>query len=276
MRETVYQIGLAEHGYPLTIALVADLHGRHYTKVIRSLATRKPDIIAVAGDFMYGLVEFDRTRNQDIPMVLQSRDTLPFLSACAGIAPTYVSLGNHECFVWEDDIELIWNTGCILLENSWEKTAYNSANEAKSPLLIGGLTSARCTEFQLYRQARHLTDRFFVLQDEYIGDGKPATDWLDAFEAQKGYKLLLCHHPEYWEPYLKDRHIDLVLSGHAHGGQIRILGQGLFAPGQGILPKYTGGIHNGAYGKLVISRGLANTSRFIPRLFNRTELVYIQ
>ena len=84
MRETVYQIGLAEHGYPLTIALVADLHGRHYTKVIRSLATRKPDIIAVAGDFMYGLVEFDRSRNQDIPMVLQSRDTLPFLSACAG------------------------------------------------------------------------------------------------------------------------------------------------------------------------------------------------
>lgn len=54
--------------------------------------------------------------------------------------------------------------------------------------------------------------------------------------------------------------IDLVLSGHAHGGQIRLFGQGLFAPGQGILPKYTSGVHE----NMIISKGLANTAGTIP------------
>ena len=65
--------------------------------------------------------------------------------------------------------------------------------------------------------------------------------------------------------------IDLTLSGHAHGGQIRLLGQGLFAPGQGVLPRYTSGVYEG---RLIVSRGLANTT-FVPRLFNPTEMVYI-
>ena len=64
---------------------------------------------------------------------------------------------------------------------------------------------------------------------------------------------------------------DLILSGHAHGGQIRLFGRGLFAPGQGIFPKYTSGIH----GSMIISRGLSNTGGMIPRLFNRREIVYI-
>jgi predicted MPP superfamily phosphohydrolase len=81
----------------------------------------------------------------------------------------------------------------------------------------------------------------------------------------------LCHHPEYRDKYLKDRSIDLILSGHAHGGQIRLLGRGLYAPGQGIFPKYTSGIH----ANMIISRGLSNTAGFIPRLFNPREIVYI-
>ena len=82
---------------------------------------------------------------------------------------------------------------------------------------------------------------------------------------------LLCHHPEYWPRYVRDLPVDLTLSGHAHGGQIRLFGQGLFAPGQGLFPRYTSGVHEG---RLVISRGLANTTR-IPRLFNPTELVCV-
>ena len=72
---------------------------------------------------------------------------------------------------------------------------------------------------------------------------------------------------------LRDRNIDLVLSGHAHGGQIRLLGRGLYAPGQGILPAYTGGLHSGPHGKLLISRGLSNTALPVPRLFNPPEIV---
>ena len=90
----------------------------------------------------------------------------------------------------------------------------------------------------------------------------------------------MCHHPEYWcmqPPMLKDHPIDLVLSGHAHGGQIRLFGQGLFAPGQGLLPRYTGGLYEGPHGNMIVSRGLANTAPPpIPRLFNPREVVTIR
>ena len=83
----------------------------------------------------------------------------------------------------------------------------------------------------------------------------------------------MSHHPEYYDKYLYvyDNDIDLVLSGHCHGGQIRLFGRGLFAPDQGILPKLTKGV----YKKMIISAGLSNTAKPIPRLFNPTEIVYI-
>ena len=70
---------------------------------------------------------------------------------------------------------------------------------------------------------------------------------------------------------MKNRKIDLILSGHNHGGVIRILGKGLYARNQGLFPKYDGGIFDS---RLIVSRGLSNT-KHIPRLFNPTELVYI-
>ena len=63
----------------------------------------------------------------------------------------------------------------------------------------------------------------------------------------------------------------LVLSGHAHGGQVRLFGRGLYAPGQGLLPRYTEGVH---FRRLAVSRGLSNT-QLVPRLFNPPEIVYL-
>lgn len=100
----------------------------------------------------------------------------------------------------------------------------------------------------------------------------PEVNWLDEFEAQEGFKVLLDHHPENYKPYTKSRDIDLILSGHAHGGQIRLLGKGLYGRSQGFLPKYDGGLFDK---KLVVSRGLANTLP-IPRLWNPTELVLVE
>ena len=99
--------------------------------------------------------------------------------------------------------------------------------------------------------------------------------WLDIFENQDGYKVLLCHHPEYWslrEPWLSEKRIDFVLSGYAHGSQVRFFGRGLYTPGQGWFPKYTGGVYDG---KRIISRGLANTAG-VPRVFNQLEIVYLE
>lgn len=94
---------------------------------------------------------------------------------------------------------------------------------------------------------------------------------LNEFEKQDGFKILLDHHPENFERITKGRDIDLVLSGHAHGEQIRVLNHRLYAPHQGFFPKYTSGVYDN---KLVVSRGLANI-KLIPRIGNPTELVYI-
>ena len=66
--------------------------------------------------------------------------------------------------------------------------------------------------------------------------------------------------------------IDLTVSGHAHGGQWRFLGRGVYAPDQGLFPKYTSGLHEN---RLVISRGVANSVPLVPRFFNPCEVVTV-
>ena len=70
------------------------------------------------------------------------------------------------------------------------------------------------------------------------------------------------------------RNIDLTLCGHAHGGQIQIFGRGLYAPGQGLFPKLTHGLHDG--GKMLISRGMTNGAKpRVPRINNPCELIIL-
>ncbi|MFJ8526467.1 metallophosphoesterase [Bacillus sp. NPDC094106] len=90
-----------------------------------------------------------------------------------------------------------------------------------------------------------------------------------------GYKLLLSHRPELLQVYAEQQ-IDLVLSGHAHGGQVRLpLIGGLVAPNQGVLPKYTAGLYEEQNTSMIVSRGLGNS--VIPqRVFNRPEIVVVQ
>jgi len=103
----------------------------------------------------------------------------------------------------------------------------------------------------------------------------PDTDFLDRFEKEKEFRLLLCHHPEVYRDYVRGRDIDFTLCGHAHGGQIQIRGRGLYAPGQGFLPKLTHGLHDG--GKMMISRGMTNGAKpRIPRINNPCELILLE
>ena len=82
----------------------------------------------------------------------------------------------------------------------------------------------------------------------------------------------MCHHPEYYEWYPIIKSADLVLSGHAHGGQWRFFGRGVYAPGQGLWPKYTKGVYDG---RLVVSAGCSNSTTPVPRLFNPSEVVFV-
>ena len=162
-----------------------------------------------------------------------NRSYVSFVREMTVIAPTFIGLGNHDV-VYKSSVSVnIAKTKAILVDN--RHIEYNG-------LLIGGLS----------------TDRDLV--------------WLKSFASNSRYKILICHHPEYYEKYIRDNNINLILSGHAHGGQVCLFGRGLFSPGQGVFPKYTSGVYEN---RLIVSRGIANTAA-IPRIFNKQEVVCIE
>ncbi len=252
MRTTVYKLESKKVNQKLKIALVSDLHDKSAEKVLEALKKASPDIIAIPGDLTSRLDLLDGEPSHDKMGTISHKNAFWLLSEASKLAPTYYSFGNHELCghnykknfgrrCHEKNLSEIRKSGAVLLDDEYT---------VKGNFVIGGLTTGH-------------TNR----------DMSPHTGWLDGFSARSEFKILLCHHPEYYEKHLKHRDIDIILSGHAHGGQIRIFGMGLFAPNQGILPKYTSGLHDR---KLVVSRGLANTAGIIPRLFNPTELVIIE
>lgn len=251
MTETVYTLP----GVP-KLALLSDLHARPYQHVTDSLRKNRPEMICIAGDCFYG----SRPEDDVSPLVSQP-NVLPFLEVCAQIAPTYLSLGNHEQWLDDQDLESIRKTGTVILDNEWME---------RDGFVIGGLTSGYCTDYRRFRAGlpaggeRYPED---LCQPEKTH--LPDTTWLKDFVAVPGRHLLICHHPEYFPLIPEDI---LVLAGHAHGGQWRLFGHGVFAPGQGFWPKYTKGVYEG---RLVVSAGLSNTAR-IPRFFNPTEVVYLR
>lgn len=200
-----------------------------------------------------------------------------FIERVNGIAPTFFSYGNHEWLLTQVDVDRIERTGITILDNKW--CAYDG-------LYIGGLSSpdvSKYWKFQAKYRSDYPEDTRGNIKTEYHKSASfewrktPEYEWLNEFEAQDGYKVLICHHPEHWalrESMVVNRKVDLVLAGHAHGGQIRIGNRGIYASDQGMFPKYTSGIHEGKYGKMIISRGLSNPT-IVPRLFNPPEMVYI-
>ena len=258
MQETFYHIP----GCPFRIALVSDLHERPFDAVYESLRRRQPDLICVAGDFLYGVLP-----KNDLKL-REAKQVLPFFAACAGIAPTFASIGNHEWLLTPGDAALLAESGAVLLDN-----AFRTLRLRDEDVVIGGLSSARFSEYRRLCTAEGSVG-FSETANEAskFSHAPPETGWLSDFCAAPGRRILLCHHPEYYPCFLRALDVDLILSGHAHGGQIRLFGRGLFAPGQGLLPRLTSGVVDG---RLVISRGLANTV-IIPRVFNPPELVYIE
>lgn len=235
-------------GAKLKVAVVADLHGKPTEKLMEALKGEKPDIIACPGDLATvgeyddRLVDPERREKR-----LKTQDgALLFLRKAVKIAPVFYSRGNHEWGI--DDVyrEAVKSTGAVLLENEWVKF---------EDIWIGGQNSARCGA--VYRDGKEITEK----------NRKPDIEWLE--DSPEGFKILLCHHPEYYD--LVEPYADLILSGHSHGSQIILFGHGLFAPGQGWFPKYT----KGQYGKMIVSAGLTNTT-WVPRINNPTELVIIE
>ena len=164
-----------------------------------------------------------------------------FLKTVPEIVPVFYSVGNHErkFRLRETYMQKVAESKAVLLDN--ESMDFHGVR-------IGGLSSAK--------------------------DKVPDLQFLTRFEKESGYRLLLCHHPEMYRDYVRGRDIDLTLCGHAHGGQIQFFGRGLYAPGQGLFPKLTHGLHDG--GKMLISRGMTNGAKpRVPRINNPCELIIL-
>ena len=251
--KTEYSLSGKRFARKLCFAVVSDLHSNEHTQIetiVDKIKSEKVDFILMPGDI------FERL---DGSKPLAKKAGFELMSACAKIAPVFYSIGNHENggigswnaikwskiksipFVYDGkDLDKIFERGVTLLDNEYV---------IEDGIAFGGLSSGMINE------KRH-----------------PDTQWLDEFCMLDCPKILLCHHPEYYKKYLRNRDIDLIVSGHAHGGQWRVFGRGVFAPGQGIFPKYTSGIYDG---KLVVSRGL-KPSGHIPRIFNNPEVVFVK
>ena len=217
----------------LRFVFVSDLHGYDNNRLISEIRALSPDAILIPGDFIHSNKHF--------------KDGIEFLDMVAGVAPTFCSLGNHEMKFSGDVHSIAHEAGVRLLDN--ETAEFMSVK-------IGGLSSGYMKDEK---------------QGHFERTPRPDVEWLRTFASEDGYKILLSHHPEYYPRYIRDLSIDLTLSGHAHGGQWRIFGRGVFAPGQGLFPKYTSGLYDG---KLIVSRGLGNMNPF-PRINNSPEIIVI-
>lgn len=259
MKEITY------HGFPVSLALLADLHNTDPAPIIASLRVHQPSLIAITGDVLYGSAPVD----DQSPLETQ-KNVLPFLKACCSIAPAFLSLGNHEWMLDSTDIKEIEKTGVTVLDNSWITTVVNGKE-----IVLGGLTSGYVTDYRAFRATTGGSVRY-PKKEGLSGIGgmrsehKPDVSWLPAYSSVPGYHIALSHHPEYY-PLIPEG-INLILSGHAHGGQWRVFGRGVWSPGQGWWPRYTKGVYDG---RMVVSAGLSNTT-WVPRIGNPTEVVYLE
>ena len=221
------------------LAVVSDLHNRRFDDILSACA--RAEAMLIPGDLIH---RYPRSAARG----------LDFLRQMAARMPTYYTYGNHEDQCDEAFEAQVRDTGAVLLNN-----AYCSDDG----LVIAGL---------------HLYDkpRLFSLHDRRnIGDGLvgAATRMLRTVERQEGFRLVLCHKPEHFARRVQAFDIDLTVSGHAHGGQIRLCGRGLYAPHQGMLPKWTRGLYEN--GRLLVSAGATNTE-LVPRIGNPCEILLVR
>ncbi len=230
------------------IAQVSDLHNAEFgtgnTKLLQAISESRPDIIVTTGDFI------DRNHtSMDI--------ALDFAQNAVRIAPVYYVSGNHEAALSQYDElkEGLKSAGVIVLEDEAVQLAHNGSTVT----LIG------------------LSDPNFAVGSDALEEtpAMVSTKLNSLLESENGYTILLSHRPELFETYVSCG-VDLVFSGHAHGGQFRLpLIGGLVAPNQGLFPKYDAGLYTDANTNMVVSRGIGNS--IIPfRFNNRPEVVLVE
>jgi len=226
------------------IVQISDLHnaefGENNEKLLLMLKQADADIIAITGDMI-------DSRNTDVDVAIS------FAQKAVNIAPVYYVNGNHESRVLGEYEKLkqgLTDTGVTILENS------------SADITIGDETITLIG-------INDPTFRMELVDDTM--EQNIAHQLVNVIPDNDNYKVLLAHRPEYFDVYAGN--VDLVLSGHAHGGQFRIpFVGGLVAPGQGFFPEYYEGSHIKENTEMIVSRGIGNS--IIPfRINNKPEII---
>lgn len=221
------------------ILQISDLHnkafGRNQSRLMKRIEAEAFDIIVITGDIA------DSRRYDPEPV-------LALIPQLIRLAPVYYVTGNHESDI--TDYERL-----------------------EAEMMASGVVVLRNRAVELNREEAVI--RLAGIDDPtmHFGTGFESA-LIELASSEAGYTMLLSHRPEKLDLY-SALDYDLVFSGHAHGGQIRLpfLG-GIIAPHQGLFPDLTEGVHTLGTTSLVISRGLGN-SLFPFRLFNPPELVLV-
>ena len=232
------------------VVQISDFHnatfGKDNERLLAKIQELEPDIVVITGDF----VDSGHTS-----IVL----SLDFAEKVAANYPTYYVTGNHENRLEESErtvlLEGLEKVGVVCLFDEYVKI-----ERGGSSITLIGLNDESLGGMKL-KVAEKTTGETMLLTGN---------------EDTSGFQILLAHEPQYIENYSKYQ-VDLVFSGHAHGGQVRIpfIDRGLVAPGQGLFPKYTEGVHEVNGTTLIVSRGLGNSIAPV-RVFNRPEIVCVE
>lgn len=226
------------------IAVVSDLHnaqfGSNNRQIIEKIQSENPDIIAITGD----LIDSKRT---DLNIAVS------LVHELMQIAPCYYVTGNHEAWIGRRFLELEER---LLAENV--QILHDRVIELEK-------------DGQMIQLAG-LEDPDFIERDSALHESILQTK-LAQMRLSEAYCLLLSHRPETFAAYVEEG-IDLVLSGHAHGGQFRLpLIGGIVAPNQGLFPQYDAGIYTKNSTTMIVSRGIGNS--IIPIRFNNPPEILI-
>ncbi|MPM15343.1 UDP-2,3-diacylglucosamine pyrophosphatase LpxG [bioreactor metagenome] len=231
----------------MKIVHVSDLHNKNFHgKLTKKIKIINPDIIFITGDLI------DR-RKTNVALAVK------FIKEIVTIAPVYYVSGNHEQLSgnYEELKKELNKLHVIIMDN-----VYTKINIEGSEIVLLGIADPSINQNEKTYHSENNTTYMRNTLHELTHNIK--TD----------FNILLSHRPELFEIY-KEFNVDLVFSGHAHGGQIRIpfLG-GILSPNQGFFPKYSEGMHREGVTSMVVSRGLGN-SLFPFRIFNRPELIVV-
>lgn len=227
------------------LAVVTDFHSSdNADDVVAMVASCAPDAVLLVGDLFD-----DDTQNRP------TERTLSLMRQLSALYPCYYVSGNHEAWTGEMDA----------LYQQTEEAGVTVLRMSSGVLTVRGQRIALCG----------IPDPY-----EMVFGGAPDTEEQirQALENvdSADFTILLAHRPELLAKYAQFP-LDLVVSGHAHGGQVRIPGvlNGLYAPNQGWFPKLAGGAYTQNGTTLIVSRGLAVRTR-LPRIFNRPEVVLVR